>query len=196
MNRLIIVALALSLPHMAHAIYKCKAAGGGVAYSDLACASAKESVKIDGLPTRLQPQFQAPSTAAVPAAATPQSPPAQLPYDPPSAIQGAPRQAGAASESGSRLQAVVAVLEILELDGQDCSWALKGEGRKMEACARFLPQMMNKGAWHQAMSELRSLMADPEFMARSRAQIENARRLADRVYGHSQFASSRLFSGR
>jgi len=195
MNRLVIVALALSLPHMAHAIYKCKAAGGGVAYSDLACGSAKESVKIDGLPTRFQPQFQAPSAVAVPAA-TPQSPPAQPQRDAPSATQGAPRQADAASESGSRLQAVVAVLEILELDGQDCSWALKGEGRKMEACARFLPQMMNKGAWHQAMSELRSLMADPEFMARSRAQVENARRLADRVYGHSQFASSRLFSGR
>jgi hypothetical protein len=107
-----------------------------------------------------------------------------------------PRQADTASESGSRLLAVVAVLENLELDGQDCSWALQGEGRKMEACARFLPQMMKKGAWEQAMSDLRRLMADPEFMQRSRAQLEQAVRLADRVYGHSRFASSRLFSGR
>ena len=192
MNRLIIVALALSLPHMAHAIYKCKAAGGGVAYSDAACASTKESVKIDGLPMQFQPQFQTP---AAPAQA-PQSPQAQPQHSAPSATRPAPRQADAASESGSRLQAVVAVLESLEVDGQDCSWALQGEGRKMEACARFLPQMMNKGAWDQAMSELRRLMADPEFMQHSRAQVERAKLLADRVYGHSKFATSRLFTGR
>jgi pyruvate/2-oxoglutarate dehydrogenase complex dihydrolipoamide acyltransferase (E2) component len=195
MNRLIIVALALSLPHMAHAIYKCKAAGGGVAYSDSACTSANESRKIDGLPIQFQPQFQAPQTPAAPAQAA-QPPQAQPQRSVPSATRPASRQADAASDSGSRLLAVAAVLENLELDGQDCSWALQGEGRKMEACARFLPQMMNKGAWHQAMSELRSLMADREFMERSRTQVEQAKRLADRVYGHSQFATSRLFSGR
>jgi len=196
MNRLIIVALALSLPSMAHAIYKCKAAGGGVAYSDSACGNTNQSLKIDGLPMQFQPQFQAPAAVVSPAPPSPQQPQAQPQRSAPSAARPAPRQADAASESGSRLQAVVAVLENLELDGQDCSWALQGEGRKMEACARFLPQMMNKGAWNQAMSELRSLMADPELMERSRVQVERALRLADRVYGHSQFATSRLFSGR
>jgi hypothetical protein len=193
MNRLIIVALALTLPSMAQAIYKCKAAGGGVTYSDLACANTNQSLKIDGLPL----QFQPPAAIAPTASPVQQTPPAQPQRSTPSATQPATRQAGAASESGARLLAVVAVLENLELDGQDCSWALQGEGRKMEACARFLPQMRNKGPWQQSMSELRSLMADPEFMARSRAQVERVKRLADRVYGHSQFATSRLFtSGR
>src|SRR5438552_9022139 len=73
MNRLIIVALALTLPSMAQAIYKCKAAGGGVTYSDLACANTNQSLKIDGLPL----QFQPPAAIAPTASPVQQTPPAQ-----------------------------------------------------------------------------------------------------------------------
>ncbi|TMH31581.1 MAG: DUF4124 domain-containing protein [Betaproteobacteria bacterium] len=192
MNKLIVVAMMVALPQMAHAIYKCKAADGRVDYSEFACPVAKQALKIDGLPARHQPpatQAAAPVDAEQVMRA---EPPRSIAPSKPSIARGVEAEA----EPGSRLAAVIAVLEDLDADGRDCEWALKGPGRSMDTCARFLPQTMERGAWSRAVSELQSLAKDRALAERHPGQLERAKQLSERVAGRSKLARAYLFSGR
>jgi len=192
MSKLIVLALLVALPQMAHAIYKCKAADGRIDYSEFACPVVKQSIRIDGMPARQPP----PSAQAAPSV----DPEQILRTDPPRSVMpsrpAAPRTAEVEAEPGSRLAALIAVLEDLDADGRDCEWALKGPGRSMSTCARFLPQTMGRGAWSRAADELEALTRDRALVERHPAQIERAKQLSERVAGRSKLARAQLFSGR
>ena len=192
MNRLIVIALTAALPHMAHATYTCKGTDGRVDHSDAPCPTTLQSLKVDGLPGRLPLHFQAQSSP-------PMDPEKLLRAEPPRSVQPPKlpvrKHSGFAVTTHSRLVAAIAVLEDLDGDGQDCEWALKASGRSMNACARFLPQMMVNGAWSRAVAELQALERDRAFAEGQRTQIDHARRLIERVSSSSRSANSRLFSG-
>ncbi|WP_372525306.1 hypothetical protein [Piscinibacter sp.] len=193
MIRLIVIALILALPHIAHAIDKCRATDGRVDVSDGPCATTLPSTKGDAVAGRLQPTLQAQASPTM-------DPEQLLRAEPPRSVQSPKpavrKHSEFAEATPSRLVAVIAVLEDLDGDGQDCEWALKGSGRSMAACARFLPQMMGNGAWSQAVAELRALERDRAFAQGQRTQIDHARRLIERASSSSRFANARLFSAR
>ena len=193
MIRLIVFALTLALPHMAQAIDKCRATGARVDVSDVPCATTLPSSKVEAAAGRLQSPLQAQASPTM-------DPEQLLRAEPPRSVQSpkppAYRRSGFADATSSRLVAVIAVLEDLDGDGQDCEWALKGSGRSMAACARFLPQMMGNGSWSQAVAELRALERDRAFAQGQRTQIDHAKRLIERASSSSRFANSRLFSAR
>jgi hypothetical protein len=156
--------IALCVPLAGHAAYKCVDERGQITYTDAPCPAGKASAKIAGLPYQSQPERSAQQTARLDFGRSPDV----------------------------RLNNVVALLDSMALDGRNCEAALKADDRRIAPCQPFATVMQPGREWAQALLELHTLLQEPGFFERRRAEFARASALIDRISGHSQFMERRL----